>query len=151
MISSPVSILLDEFPVVKEIEVEWHQLDAAQHVNNVVYLRWFETARIEYMARLGYVTMEQVSEIGPVVASLECKYISPVFFPDRVSLGVRVTEVREDRFLMQCHIVSHAQKKLAAIAHCVIVTYDHVKKQKQQVPEEARQRIAQLEARAAGR
>ncbi len=46
--------LLSEFPVVLEIPVAWGDMDAMLHVNNTVYLRWFECARMEYFSRIGW-------------------------------------------------------------------------------------------------
>ena len=41
------------FPVVVGIPLLWGDLDAFGHINNVVYFRWCETARVEYMVRVG--------------------------------------------------------------------------------------------------
>jgi acyl-ACP thioesterase len=35
-------------PCYFDFEVQWGEMDALQHVNNVVYVRWGETARIDY-------------------------------------------------------------------------------------------------------
>ena len=45
--------LLAEFPVVLTVAVQWGDQDAMQHVNNVVYFRWCESARIAYFGRIG--------------------------------------------------------------------------------------------------
>ena len=37
---------LENYPVVIEIPVAWGDMDAFQHVNNVAYFRYFESARI---------------------------------------------------------------------------------------------------------
>lgn len=39
---------LAQHPIVTEIPVAWGEMDALQHVNNVVYFRYFETARIDF-------------------------------------------------------------------------------------------------------
>lgn len=44
--------LLKDFPVITEIKVAWGEMDALQHVNNVVYFRYFETARLDYFNKL---------------------------------------------------------------------------------------------------
>src|SRR5205807_2006177 len=44
--------LLAGFPVVVELPVNWGEMDAYRHVNNVVYFRYFENARLEYFRRL---------------------------------------------------------------------------------------------------
>ncbi|MFT5386550.1 MAG: acyl-CoA thioester hydrolase, partial [Saprospiraceae bacterium] len=43
--------LLKEFPAITEIKVRWGEMDAANHVNNVMYFRWAETARFEYFEK----------------------------------------------------------------------------------------------------
>ena len=37
--------LLDGFPVVAHLPLHWGEMDAFGHLNNVVYFRYFETAR----------------------------------------------------------------------------------------------------------
>lgn len=43
---------LEGFPVVIELPVVWGEMDAFAHVNNVVYFRYFESARIAYLERI---------------------------------------------------------------------------------------------------
>ncbi len=44
--------VLKEYKVVSVINVQWGDMDAYQHVNNVVYVRWGENARIDYLHAL---------------------------------------------------------------------------------------------------
>ncbi len=53
---------LEGFPVVVEIPVLWGDMDAFQHVNNVTYFRYFESARIAYFERIG--ALEFMKEKG---------------------------------------------------------------------------------------
>ena len=46
--------LLETFPVVSKIPVLWGDMDSFQHVNNVIYFRYFESARIQYFDTLGW-------------------------------------------------------------------------------------------------
>ncbi len=46
--------LLPSYPVVVEWDVAWGDMDAYGHVNNVVYFRYFEQARIAYLERIGW-------------------------------------------------------------------------------------------------
>ena len=47
-----MSIGLESFQVQVEIPVQWGDMDAAGHVNNVTYLRWCESARIAYFEKV---------------------------------------------------------------------------------------------------
>jgi acyl-CoA thioester hydrolase len=51
---SKIGYLLKTFPVIVEIPVAWGEMDALQHVNNVFYFRYFETARIAYFEKLSF-------------------------------------------------------------------------------------------------
>ena len=45
--------LLAGLSVVIALPVQWGDQDALGHVNNVVYFRWYESARIAYFERVG--------------------------------------------------------------------------------------------------
>lgn len=92
--------LLEEFPVITEIKVAWGEMDALQHVNNVVYFRYFETARLEYFAQINLMDELKKTQIGPVLSDTQCRYRIPVTYPDTLLIGSKVTQVGEDRFTM---------------------------------------------------
>ena len=48
---------LADFPIIERIPVAWGDMDAFQHVNNVVYLKWFETARIAFFQAVGWIEL----------------------------------------------------------------------------------------------
>ncbi|MCI4651085.1 acyl-CoA thioesterase [Phaeodactylibacter sp.] len=143
--ASAISELAD-FPVQTNITVQWGEMDAANHVNNVVYLRWFEHARVVYLDRLNYpVVLEQEGLPGVILAKQDCKYLFPVRYPDTITMGIKVTEMSEDRFVMHCKMYSQKYQRLVAIANATIVTYDYVKQSKAPVPESLRRGIQAIE------
>jgi len=65
---------LEGFPVVIEIPVAWGEMDAFQHVNNIVYLRYFESPRIAYFERLSFLEVMEQTGVGPILAETHCRY-----------------------------------------------------------------------------
>lgn len=137
--------LLDAFPVIIEIPIAWGEMDAFQHVNNTVYLRHFESARIAYFEKIETMPFMQQTGIGPILAATNCVYKIPLTYPDTVSVGAKVDRIEEDRFLMSYATVSHHHGKLAATGTGSIVTFDYRKGCKAPVPEEIAARIRSLE------
>ena len=43
---------LADYPVVVPVVVQWGDQDAFGHVNNTVFLRWFEVGRIAYFSEV---------------------------------------------------------------------------------------------------
>jgi acyl-CoA thioester hydrolase len=139
--------LLAGYPVVVEQAVVWGEMDAYQHVNNVVYFRYFENARLEYFRRLEWAGFEAATGIGPILHSTQARFRKPLTYPDTIAIGVRVASIGDDRFTLQHRIVSERLCAVATEGEGVIVTFHYARGEKVPVPEELRRRIAELEAR----
>ena len=141
--------LLAGFPVVIEIPVAWGEMDAFGHVNNVAYLRWFESSRIAYFERIAAMTDVTRGDGGPILAETRCRFRLPLAYPDRVLVGARVSAVGEDRFTMQHAIASTKAGRIAADGEGIVVWYDYGAAKKARLPDEVRARIEALETTAA--
>lgn len=128
-------LTLSDFKVTISLPVQWGEMDAANHVNNAVYMRWVESARLAYFVEMGMDTTFKGQEAGPILAYQDCKYIFPVTYPDTISVGVRTVQVEGDRFRMECGIFSEKHGRLVAIAKQVIVPYNFKDLQKTAMPE----------------
>lgn len=137
--------LLESFPVHVQIPVAWGDMDAFQHVNNVMYFRYFETARVAYINQVGFMEMRERTGIGPILASTQCRYRIPLTYPDTITVGIRVSEIKEDRFAMKLVVVSGQFRKSAAEGTDMIVCFDYRAGKKTPLPGEIRQRILDLE------
>ncbi|KPN02913.1 thioesterase [Vibrio alginolyticus] len=121
--------LLKDFPVITEIKVAWGEMDALQHVNNVVYFRYFL----------------QTSQIGPVLSETQCRYKLPVTYPDTLLVGSRVIDMQEDRITMEYQVLSKKWGKIATIATATGVMFDFKNNVKAAIPDHVRQSILDLE------
>jgi acyl-CoA thioester hydrolase len=137
--------LLAGFPVVTRIPVAWAEMDVFRHVNNTVYFRWFEIARVAYFERVGFYGNEVLEGIGPILHSTRCRFRSPVAYPDLIHAGTRISDVAVDRFIMAYRIVSESQAAIVADGSAIVVTYDYAAGTKAPLPDDLRERIEELE------
>ncbi len=140
--------LLAGFPVIVDQAVVWGDMDSYEHVNNVVYFRYFENARLEYFRRLGWFEYEEQTGIGPILAATQARFRRALTYPDTISIGARVVDVGTDRFQLAHLIVSHTQQETATEGNGTIVTFHYARQEKVAVPDELRRRIEHLEATA---
>ena len=136
---------LRNFPVVIEIRVAWGEMDSMQHVNNAVYFRYIESARMAYFERIGLLEHLQHTGVGPILAWTSCRFRRALTYPDTVSVGTRVTKIDRDRFTMETLIVSHSMNDVAAESEGIVVTFDYREQKKVPVPDEVRHRIEELQ------
>ena len=133
------------FPVVIEIDVAWGEMDSFEHVNNVVYFRYFENARVDYLTRVGWFELMKTDGLGPIVSATNARFRKPVSYPDRLLVGARVVTIETDRVTFEHRIVSRAWDDLACEGQAVVVCYDYRQKRKAPIPRELRERIDRLE------
>jgi acyl-CoA thioester hydrolase len=136
---------LSDYPVVVDLPVVWGEMDAYGHVNNIVYFRYFETARMAYFERLNAPSFLSRDPLGPILASTSCRFRSPLAFPDQVSVGARTARVDDDRFVMFYAVYSHRLKQVAAEGEGLVVCFDYRENRKAPLPPELKQRISELE------
>lgn len=140
--------LFSGYPVIVEIPVAWGEMDAMQHVNNAVYFRWFESARIAYFDRIRNRNPLENDGMGLILHSIQCRYRLPLTYPDTVSVAVRVTKVEADRFVMHSRIISHQHRKVAAESEAIMVSFNYREQKKAPLPEATVKYIQALETAA---
>ena len=136
---------LARFPIVIRVSVAWGEMDAFGHVNNIIYFRYFESARIAYLDAIGF-RGDTPDRIGPILASTECRFRRPLAYPDTLSVGARAASVEEDRFTMEYVIVSDSLDDVAAHGAGVVVAYDYAGGRKAALPAAVRARMNELGA-----
>ncbi len=136
--------LLSGFPVVIELPIQWGDMDAYGHVNNTVFFRFFESARIAFLDRCGFLAAHGELEVGAILHSTACRFRRPLFYPDTISVGARASEVLTDRFIMEYKIVSHSQDEVVAEGTGTVVSFDYTTRSKTDLPEMVREGLARL-------
>ncbi len=124
---------LEQYPINTSINVAWGEMDALQHVNNVVYFRYFETARIDFFNQINLLEDLQKTAVGPVISENQARYKRPVTFPDTLVVGVSISDINDDRFMMHYHIFSQTQQAITTIGSSQVVMFNFKTGQKAQL------------------
>lgn len=132
----------DGRPVTTEISVLWGDMDALGHVNNAIYARWLEQARIAYFERVGLIGG---GTVGPILARQAIDFVEPVTYPDRISVSVGVSRIGTTSLTLSYVATSQAKQGVVVMkAESVIVVFDYASGTKTPVSAELRQRIERL-------
>jgi acyl-CoA thioester hydrolase len=63
--------------------IRWGDQDAMGHVNNTVYFRYMEQARIEWLESFGFSTAVTQTQ-GPVIVNASCTFLIPFTYPGTI-------------------------------------------------------------------
>src|SRR4051795_10361450 len=122
--------------------VRFGDLDANRHLNNVVFLRYFETARIAYLRELvpsHDPANPETDAFGLIFAECHINYRSPVLFDEDVAVRCTIGNVKRSSFRVEFEM--RVGSRLAAEGYGVLVGFDYGEQKAAQRPEERREML----------
>ncbi len=144
---SEIEKLREGFPIWVTLPVQWGDQDAFGHVNNTVYFRWFESARIAYGGRIDLSESGDGGKIAPILAAITCNYRRQLKYPDTVHVGARIVRIGRSSLTMEHRLVSEAWRAVVAEGDSTLVAFDYAAQKPVPVPAAVRSRIEQLEGK----
>jgi acyl-CoA thioester hydrolase len=141
---------LTGLPVVVELPIQWGDQDAFGHVNGVVYFRWFETARVEYLHQGGLGHLMSRQGVGPILAAIKCDYRRQLKHPDTVLVSASIASIGRSSMHMRHLLYSRGQQAIAAEGESTVVLFDYAAQRPTPVSDDLRAMIEQLEGRPLG-
>lgn len=132
---------LNDYPVVEEIPIRWGDMDARGHVNNTIYLRYFESSRIALFRALHlYEEPTQVS-IGPILSFQSCNYKAPLTYPDAIYVGAKIEAIEGSKIIINHSIVSKKQNRVVAEGEAHLVWYDYENQKRASISDKMKQKL----------
>lgn len=161
-------------------QVVWGEMDSFGHVNNTNYIRYAESARVNWIIHFASVDpgngtrwreLMTPKGTGLIMKSIKAEYKFPMTYPDTISAYHKLRSqpsATDTSLVLDCIILSHLHRRVAARTEEDIVIYDYGAAQKTSVPpfalgafqdvwrrqeeetREARQRIWELVKRVEG-
>ena len=88
-----IAELLADYPVTVDIDVAWGDMDAMGHVNNTVYFRYMEQARIEWLYAQSALGGKHDDGTSSVIVNASCTFIEPLVYPGEVEVRMYVGDL----------------------------------------------------------
>ena len=136
--------LKKQYPASTEIKVKWGEMDAFQHLNNTVYIRYFEVGRIDLFEQIGVTSDIKTHNTGPILASVHCDYLAPVTYPDTLIVFSSATQTGPKKVEVEHKLWSTQQKQVVAKGFSVGVYYDYSALKSCIIPDQVAAKLAAL-------
>ncbi|HBK06959.1 MAG TPA: thioesterase [Acetobacteraceae bacterium] len=123
------------------ITTRWMDNDVFQHVNNVNYFSYFDTA-VTYYEMTEKVVGLLDGPVHCVVAEVACRYHSSLAFPDRVNVGIRVASIGRSSVRYEIGIFRNDEDTAAAEGHFIHVFVERGVQKPVPIPDDARAKLS---------
>lgn len=131
---------MTDFEYWTDIDLRFSDLDTLGHVNNAVYVTYFEQGRMGYLRDVLELDLD---DLDLVVAHLEVDFRRSIQWAEDVSVGVGVTDIGTKSFDMAYEV--RADDEMAATGETVQVALEPDGSGSRPVPESWRERIESYE------
>lgn len=115
------------------VPIRFSDTDAFGHVNNAIYLTYFEIARTKYLTD---VVQWNWSEIGLIIGRVEIDFIRPVKYGDTIYVYVRTTRTGNTSFDLEYTLCVNTPKgeEVCTSGKTVCVTYNYAEDRSWPIP-----------------
>lgn len=124
-----------------EIAVRWGDMDAYGHVNNALYMRYLEEARVQFLASIG--ADMRGNGTDPVIINVGCTFLRPVSYPATVIIKSYVGEIGRSSFMIWYEVsTTDNPDQLCSEGYSKVVWMDHQTGRSVPLPEIIRNAIS---------
>lgn len=125
---------MEQFRFTMPYEVRVSDVNYGGHVANSAVLNFFQDARLKFLAELGpFSEMEIGDGCGLILPEAHVYYRAEMFLHDRLTIGVRASEVKRSAFILEYRIERDGQ--LTAEGSTNMVSFDYKKRKVVRLPQ----------------
>lgn len=131
---------LSDYKFRTPIHIRFSDIDAVGHVNNAIYLTYFEIARFNYWK---HAISWNLSEHGIIVGRSEVNYLKPINLHDEIACYVRVVRIGNSSFdVMQVLVkVTPHGEEICTTGKTVCISYDYSANKSVPIPAREREQM----------
>ncbi len=122
-----------------QIQMRFRDLDAMGHVNNAVYLSYFELARTQFYLKHAF--KRSLHDIDFILAHVDIDYISAAEWGDQVEVSVWPSRIGDSSFTLSYELREKKSNRLLAKSSSVLVSYDYDRKETKPIPPDFRKTL----------
>lgn len=131
------------------VQIRFNDIDLAKHVNNAIYPQYFDLARLDYFNKV-FGKFPGFEGTGTIIASIKIDFFRPIFLSDSVFINTKVVSMGNKSYEMLQHIMRKGETEPLATAATVMVCFNYVRNETEEIPTEWRQKIMDFERAETG-
>ena len=125
-----------------DLQIRFNDIDILGHINNSVYLSFFDLGKAEYFVSALGQKME-IGKVGVAIVNINCSFFSPSYFNEPLQVVTAITSMSVHSFKMEQRIFNPVTGDVKCISNSVLAGFDPATATSIPLPEEF---IARAEA-----
>lgn len=117
-----------------KIQIRFSDCDMLKHVNNAIYLQYFETARLQFLSY--ELPNWDWNKQGIILAKNSIDYLKPLYLNDHCEIEIYCTHIGNSSFTLgyNVNVIEKDKTILKSTGESVLVCFDFLKNQTIPIP-----------------
>ena len=119
-----------------ELRIDWSDLDMYKHVNNISFMRYMQSGRVNFWEASGIYEMYENTNMGTMLVSTHCDFKKALYYPGKAI-------IKNSSFGLK-HLILNDINEVCAEGKDVVVCYDFEKDNTFRIPEDLRTQLSKF-------
>ncbi len=106
-----------------ELRIDWSDLDMYKHVNNLTFIKFMQSGRVNFWEATGLSRIYEETNRGPMLVSTHCDFKKSLYYPGKAIIKTKLAYLKNSSFAVD-HIILNENGELCAEGRDVAVCYD---------------------------
>lgn len=106
-----------------ELRIDFSDLDLYRHVNNLTFIRFMQSGRVNLWEVTGLSEMFDEQNKGAILVSSHCDFKKSLYYPGTAIIKTKVSFLKNSSFGID-HIILNNDGEICATGHDVAACYD---------------------------
>ncbi|MBZ9631059.1 acyl-CoA thioesterase [Salegentibacter sp. LM13S] len=126
-----------------ELRIDWSDLDMYKHVNNISFMRYMQSGRVNFWEASGIYEMYENTNMGTMLVSTHCDFKKSLYYPGNAIVKTKIDFVKNTSFGLK-HLILNEADEVCAEGKDVVVCYDFEKDKTFRIPEDLRTQLSKF-------
>lgn len=132
----------DDYKLSLELRIDFSDLDLYRHVNNLTFIRFMQSGRVQLWEKAGLSEMFEEQDKGAILVSSHCDFKKSLYYPGTAIIKTKVAFLKNSSFGID-HIILNINGEICATGHGVAACFDFKTNTTFSIPEDLRKRLDQ--------
>lgn len=126
-----------------QLRIDWSDLDMYKHVNNISFMRYMQSGRVNFWEASGIYEMYENSNMGTMLVSTHCDFKKSLYYPGKAIVKTKLDFIKNSSFGLK-HLILDEANEICAEGKDVVVCYDFEKDKTFRIPEDLREKLSEF-------
>lgn len=125
-----------------KLRIDFSDLDLYRHVNNLTFIRFMQSGRVNLWEATGLSGMFEEQNRGAILVSSHCDFQKSLYYPGTAIVKTKLAFLKNSSFGID-HIILNDEGEICAKGHDVAACYDFNTNTTFSIPEDLREKLEQ--------